>query len=217
MNDGEPVEFHTEEKLRELNETIVTDLEKFRYTMDEEWTVDDDEQYGKCLVTDMRSPDNHVYRIVSATGFYASSLAFQYSIAQEIGMTLTDETKEELLADLPDEFPLDPKEVPNEAAGLIALSKMDGGSKDELNYRVKDVVNSDRVVQGQSRYDGVIYEINISADLFPSEPTHNIHRTKTVLRAIQSAVNDMHSFIRYTFTGAGEKNEEDIATEGLML
>lgn len=216
MSESSGKQFHTEAEIQELNETLVSDMQKLRLTKSDEWTFEDD-MHGTAAVTEMEASGGQTMQVVTAAGVYPSTIIHQYSIAGEIGKTLSGETREELVSGLPDDFPTDAKETPEEAAGLVALTQMDKREQEELNYRVEDVVKGDRVLENPESYHGVTYQANLSGELFPCEPSHNIHKTQAVVRAIQSAANDMINFIRYSFSEVVEKDAEDITSDELMF
>jgi len=215
MTDEQTTQHHSKDELSELNELIVAELEKLNFKKISEETHTANEDYdGAYHVTRLESSLENIYELYSLTDRYETVLARRYSIATQIGRNLTEETTEELLNDLPDDFPVDVEDRRAEAAGLVALSNMSDKEKKELNYRIADEINTQRLLYDGLMHENVVHSVRIMGSLFPEEGSHNIHRTEEIVTGIKSATTNARNFIRYTFSGLGGKDSDDIVTEG---
>ena len=209
--------YHTEAELVDRNAKIASELEKLGLEKQDTESNLEDEADLKYDLIQLESRAGHVYQLYTVADIYPTVLAFDYSIARQVGLGLDNETIDELLEELPADFPIDVEESPTEAAGLMALSNMSPPELEELNYRIINKVNADRLDFETQVYDGVIHSVRIMGALFPAEESHTIQHTEEIQITIQTTGIGVNQFIRYAFSGLDGKDTEDITSEGPLF
>jgi hypothetical protein len=219
MTTDERHEYHSETELADLNAKIANDLEKLglKQTDVESTIKNDNNEDSKYHIITFESRAGHRYQLYTIAEIYPSILSFEYNLARQVGRGLDEATIADLLTDLPEEFPLDVDEKKTESAGLIALSNMGDTELEELNYRIIDEVNTDRVDFETRMYEEVIHSVRIMGALFPKEDSHTIQHTEEIQIAIQSTGIRLNQFIMYAFSGLDGKDTEDITSEGPLF
>lgn len=215
MTKKETTKYHSKEDLSKLNATIADELKKLGLEqVDEDEGTDEDDRRYHVYQFDTGAISFELYTIDDT---YPSLLTLDHSIAEQIGASLSEEATQVSFDDLSDEFPIDPEDNSTAAAGLIALSNMDNNEKEELNYRISDILNDDNTSSKKVFYENIIYSFRIMYALFPAEDSHNIHRTKNGFLSIQSTAKKSMNFIEYVFSDLNMKDTEKIMSEGPIL
>lgn len=217
MTGEEPTIYHSESELADLNAVIADELAKLGLQEIHSESVVNDETDKTYHLTHFKSRSGRRYQLYTVTDVYPSVLAFEYNIAHQIGLSLDDATIENLLTEVPDDFPVDVDENQAEAAGLIALTNMGDAELEELNYRIVDEINTDRVEFETRIYNNVIHSVRILGSLFPAEESHTIHHTEEAQLAIKTTAGGLNQFILYAFSGLDGKDTEDITSEGPLF